>query len=142
MIKHNDYLEVIAAWLPYARQYFYQPSNRKDLLCYGTGYDSWGVQTNQKAFAAFAISGALKQDDRSIDEALRLFRFSLESHIEGTHACTDGRKWGHTWISALGTERMMHAVEAIRKYLSDSDEELLHNVLLYNTVKLCFPPSI
>ena len=130
MIQHNDYLERITAWLPYARQYFYQPSDREDLLCYGVGYDSWGVQTNQKAFTAFAVAGVMNKEESTVDEALRLLRFCLETHIEGSYACTDGRKWGHTWISALGTERMMHGVEAVRTFLSDSDMEMLRRVLL------------
>ena len=130
MTQFDDYLRRITTWLPYARGFFYTPPGRKDLLCYGTGFDVWGVQTNQKAFAAFAVSAALTGDDQPVEEALGMLRFCLESHIEGSHHCSDGRKWGHTWISALGTERMMHAVEAIRKHLTAADEQLLETVLL------------
>src|SRR5690554_3369375 len=59
-----------------------------------------------------------------------MLRFSLESHIEGSYCCNDGEKWGHTWISVLGIERMMHSVEAIWDLLTDQDHALLKKVLI------------
>jgi hypothetical protein len=65
-----------------------------------------------------------------LDHSLKLLRFSLESHIAGSFKYSDGKKWGNTWISALGIERMMHGVEAIEKHLNVNDKELLKNVLI------------
>jgi len=65
-----------------------------------------------------------------LEISLKMLRFSLESHIEGNYACLDGTKWGHTWISSLGLERMMHSVDAIKKHLTDSDNLLLKKVMI------------
>lgn len=61
-----------------------------------------------------------------------MLRYSLESHITGSYHASDADdfKWGHTWISALGLERMMHGVQAVREYLTDSDKEMLKQMLI------------
>ena len=64
-----------------------------------------------------------------LERARRALRFSLASHVSGDHECTDGTRWGHTWISALGIERMMHGVEAIAAELTAADHEALERVL-------------
>jgi len=138
-IRHTDYLRVLEPWVRSARKDLHSPPDRPDLACYGTGYNSWGVQTNQKALAAFAVLAADPEldEDRAgtpreaiRDDALRLLRFCLESHVEGAYHCTDGESWGHTWISVLGTERMMHGVEAIEEHLTEEDRALLRKVFV------------
>ncbi len=99
-------------------------------LIYGTGYNSWGVQTQQKAFATFAICSELMQNHEMLDKAVRLLRFNLNSHVEGDSTCTDGSKWGHTWISALGIERMMAGIDVIHDQLPDELRKLLRKVLI------------
>ncbi|MGI6537203.1 MAG: hypothetical protein ACOX22_02450 [Caldicoprobacterales bacterium] len=139
MISYKEYSRFLAGWIRDAQQHLYVIPERPELMCYGPGYNSWGVQTNQKAFSAFAVAavdpsinwdleGIEKQ--KVLDQALAMLRFSLESHIEGSSCCTDGEKWGHTWISALGIERMMHAVEAVWDYLTEEDHKLLRKVLI------------
>lgn len=122
-----------------AAPYLYASPERLDLTCYGTGDNTWGVQTNQKAFAAYAMLAAAPELDAAragmsreelTETALRLLRFSLHSHHEGSYRCMDGTQWGHTWISALGIERMMHGVEAIERHLTEADRELLRKVLI------------
>jgi hypothetical protein len=68
--------------------------------------------------------------DEVLDTALKLLRFSLESHHEGSYHCTTGNTWGHTWISVLGMERMMHGVEAIEPFLTTADKALLRKVMI------------
>jgi len=138
VLSSGTYRRLLEPWAHAAAAYFYRPPARPDLLVYGTGYNGWGVQTQQKAFAALAVLAA----DPELDEAragsretlnaqaLAMLRFTLESHLEGGYHCTDGARWGHTWISALGTERMMHGVEALEPLLSESDRALLRAVLL------------
>lgn len=138
-IAHTDYLRLLEPWVKPSKQYLYIPSGRPDLVCYGTGYNGWGMQTHQKAFAAYAVmavdpeldeerTGATRQE--LLELALRMLRFTLESHKEGGYQCEDGTSWGHTWISALGTERMMHGAEAIEEHLTREDRELLRKVLV------------
>jgi hypothetical protein len=45
-------------------------------------------------------------------------------------ASTDGKTWGHSWISVLGLERMMHGVRAIRDHLTDEDLATMQRVLV------------
>lgn len=138
-IGHADYLRLLEPWVKPFTEYCYTPPARKELLCYGTGYNGWGMQTHQKAFAAIAVLAADPGTDSTrtgmsrtelLDSALRMLRFTLESHVEGSYQCEDGTSWGHTWISALGVERMMHGVEAIEEHLTAEDRELLRRVLV------------
>ncbi len=141
MIRES-YLSALAKWAPFALKDMREAGSARGLrlLRYGTGYDTWGVQTNQKAFSAFAVlatdpsplaesvSGLSRES--LVDASLSLLRFSLESHIEGSSSCSDGRKWGHTWISVLGVERMMHAVEDLMPLIPEGDKALLKKVLI------------
>lgn len=135
----TECIRLLERWLKGTAPYLYTSSDRPDLACYGTGDNGWGVQTNQKAFAAYAVLASAKQlntdaagmsRERILDTALRLLRFSMQSHVEGGYRCTDGTRWGHTWISALGLERMMHGVEAISDHLNEEDQALLRKMLI------------
>ncbi|SDE46712.1 hypothetical protein SAMN02799630_05431 [Paenibacillus sp. UNCCL117] len=133
------YLNLLQRWMRSAPRYIHNCQDRPELACYGSGENGWGVQTNQKALAAIAVlsanaglnpaeAGSSREELKSL--ALRLLRFSLQSHLEGDYHCTDGTSWGHTWISALGIERMMHGVEALWPGLTEADRLLLRRVLL------------
>lgn len=143
MVEHalsNPYASMLERWTRSAQQHVFRVKERPDLQCYGTGFGSWGVQTNQKAFAAFATLAAVLPSRPAAaeglskqtisDTAVAMLRYSLSSHIEGNHHNADGTKWGHTWISALGIERMMHGVEAIQDLLTEEDFEDLRRVLV------------
>lgn len=121
--------QTLASWVKYSEKDMYSIPGT-DLICYGMGYDSWGVQTQQKAFAAVAMLAVSNQDMDGIDRALKMLRFNLRTHKEGDLTCLDGRKWGHTWISALGIERMMHAIYAMDAYMTREDKALLRKVLI------------
>jgi len=134
-VKASEYLRLLGDWAKHSTKHLRAPERRRDLLCYGTGDNTWGVQTNQKALAAYAILSAAEDDhgisrDEALDTALKLLRFSLESHVEGSFHCADGVRWGHTWISVLGLERAAHALEALDKHLADADKALLEKVLV------------
>jgi len=124
-------LEALALWSPYAERYWWDSPDRPGMGCFGTGYDSWGVQTNQKYVGACAVlatePGAAS--DELLDRALRALRYSLATHKSGDCRRTDGTQWGRTWISGLGIERMMHGVEALDEHLTDDDRDGLRRVL-------------
>jgi len=65
-----------------------------------------------------------------LERTLRALRYSLASHVSGDHHCSDGTRWGHTWISALGVERMMHGIEAIDAHLTDEDRADVRRMLV------------
>ncbi|CAG7607792.1 hypothetical protein PAESOLCIP111_00996 [Paenibacillus solanacearum] len=133
------YVALLQRWVKGALKHVFHFPDRSDLACYGTGEDTWGVQTNQKAIAAFATVAADPRFDgtaagisrRELQElALRMLRYTLASHIEGDYRCTDNVSWGHTWISVLGLERMMHGVDALQPLMQEGDNALLRKVLL------------
>lgn len=136
---HLDYTRLLEPWVRAADAFLYVCPDRKNLTCYGPGYNGWGVQTQQKALAALAVLATapdLNEDavgfsrERVLEVALSMLRFNLESHIEGSYHCMDGTSWGHTWISVLGVERMMHGVEALEPYMTAQDHALLRQVVL------------
>lgn len=134
----TDFIRVLERWSQCARQYWWDDPERPEMGCFGSGYNSWGVQTNQKALAALAVLAAHPDYDENtggvsregvLEMARRALRYSCASHCSGDHHCSDGTKWGHTWISALGIERMMHGVQAIARWLSEDDHAALRRVL-------------
>ena len=136
---NENYLALLRTWFESSADYLSPVPGTDDMLCYGTGYQSWGVQTQQKAFCAYAIYGYLMKTDEKVAGkskaemlaiAIKMLHFSLESHIEGNSTCMDGVKWGHAWISVLGIERMMSGVDAIYPLLPEYDKKLLEKVLL------------
>lgn len=139
-VTHKDYLDCLQPWVKASEKYCYRAPERSELECYGYGDSGhWSVQTNLKAFAAYAVLAADPSLDESkvgmsrealLQKALRVLRYALETHFEGSYHCIDGKKWGFTWISALGLERAMHGVEAIWDFLSEKDHELLQKVLV------------
>lgn len=131
--------EMLTGWIKYSLNDLYTCPDRPDLMCYGAGYNGWGMQTHQKAFAAFAIAATDENFDtvstglsksQLLDYSLKMLRFMLETHIEGSYCCTEGDKWGHTWISILGTERAIHAIEALTDHLTAKDKDLLMRVFI------------
>ena len=139
-------LELLRRWQPAADRYWYAIPGQPGLGCYGTGYNSWGVQTNQKYLAAMAALAALGPEtigltadeaDQARDRALAALRFSLWSHVSGDGVCTDGSRWGHTWISGLGIERMMYGVELLNPWLTAADRAAVRRVLTSEAGWIC-----
>jgi hypothetical protein len=143
MLSSSEILKRLRDWVVYSQKDLYTLRERPDLICYGLGSNaggsSWGLQSNQKALAAFIIAsyedtidwtgtGLTKEKVR--EEGIAMLRFTLETHLAGSHHCTDGSKWGHNWISTLGTSRMMHAVNAVWDELTDYDRELMKKVFI------------
>ena len=92
-------------------------------MCYGSGYNGWGMQTHQKGFAPCAVAATSDMEtdipkELLLDYSLKLFRYMLETHVEGSFYSVEGDKWGHTWISILGIERCMHAVNQLMPHLN------------------------
>ena len=134
------YVQRLQRWPAAMRRYLYEIDGHGDLACYGPGdHGHWSMQANNTAAAAFAVLAADDSMDPSIagmsrDEmlhwALRLIRFSLVSHHANNGCTTDGQPWGHSWISGLCLERMMHGLDALGPLLPQRDRDLLDNVLV------------
>jgi len=135
-----QYRRLLEPWPAAMRRHLYAIPGRPDRGCYGPGNNGhWAIQANNTAAGALAVLATDPELDTgrtgmSRDEllawALRLVRFSLVSHHAGGGATINGQPWGHTWISCLGLERMMHGVDALAEHLSDEDRERLERVLV------------
>jgi hypothetical protein len=133
MVSSSLALTLLKNWANSSSKYWTSWPENPGTGFYGTGFNSWGVQTNQKYFATLATLAThpASPADRqwAKDQALAALRFSLASHKSSEGRCSDGTQWGHTWISALGIERMMFAVHALREELNDTDHEALQRML-------------
>jgi len=132
-------MKALVPWPAFAERHWRDIPNAPGLGCFGTGFDGWGVQTNQKYLGACAAlaadpdfdAGACGMDrERLFERALSALRYSLATHKSGSRPRTDGSQWGCTWISGLGIERMMHGIEALEPRLTERDREGLRRVLV------------
>ena len=136
----TGYGQLLRDWVVFSQRHLYRCPDRQDLISYGVGeHVSWGVQSHQKAFSAFAIAAVTEEiswegtpltRQMVLEQALAMLRYTLASHLSGDYYCIDGEKWGNRWISALGIERMFHAVEALMPYLTPEDNAALRRVML------------
>ena len=136
MIAADLPLRMLRDWCAASERWWYPIPGRTEWGCYGSGYNGWGVQTNQKYLAALSVLAA-QGDARARDRALAALRFSLASHHTGEDCCTDGTRWGRTWISALGIERMMYGVRLLDPLLTEADRAALKRLLADEAHWLC-----
>jgi hypothetical protein len=136
MFDRSRVLRLLRDWAISAEADWYALSGERG--CYGTGYNNWGVQTNQKYVTAVATLASCSEKEAAAlgiererwrERALQALRFSLDSHVSAQSTCTDGQKWGCTWISALGIERMMAGIHALWEHLTTQDKANLQHLL-------------
>ena len=137
---HQRYVNALERWPAAIRHELYRMPGDDEVACYGPGdHGHWAIQANNTAASAFAVlasdpelneSRAGMSRDEMLDSALRMIRFALRSHHAGGGAATDLQSWGHSWISALALERLMHGVEALGDKLPDQEQALLQHVLV------------
>lgn len=136
----NGYADLLKKWVVFSQKHLYILPENKNLICYGAGeHGHWGTHTHQKAFSAFAVAAALDEIDwadtpltreQVLYQALGMLRYTLYTHVSMDQVCTDGGKWGHNWIYALGIERMYHGIEAIEEHLTEDDREKIKAIIL------------
>ncbi|HOG50840.1 MAG TPA: hypothetical protein PKY10_09635, partial [Lentisphaeria bacterium] len=139
-LNEKSYLDLMTPWLNVMPQFIRRSQYNPRLRYYGTGESlHWPTQSNMNVFAALAILGTSPELPEAelpisrqeiIDTALDLLRYALATHATGTEKASDGKQWGHHWISVLGVERMAHGVDAIRDYLTDEDEDALRRMMI------------
>lgn len=125
-------LKLLEDWSVFADTDWYELAGHGGRLgCYSTGFNNWGVQTNQKYVSALALLGASDSGraEWARGRALAALRFSLWSHVSGPGRCTDGTSWGQTWISPLGVERMMYSIDVLEPWLTDEDRAGIRRML-------------
>lgn len=136
----KGYADLLARWVDFSQRHLYRCPENEDLICYGPGFHTnWGIQTHAKATSAFAVVACLEEIDLSsisisreelIKTTLSMIRYMLRTHLTGDTDCTNGGKWGHSWIYALSVERVFHAFELFEDYMSDEDKTRLRVMML------------
>lgn len=147
MIDATDYVRTMEPFLKKLPELLRTPAAAPGLRFYGTGESvHWPVQSNCNIFAALAVLSTapeLPPEKREECEilALRLLRYTLRTHLTGDLDATDGKRWGHHWISVLGLERMNHGLNAIRDRLTAEDHARLRTLMLSESEWLldCYP---
>ena len=139
-ITHLDYLHALQTWIPSTGRHMHRLPAAPGCMCYGlASHAHWAMQANNTALSAFAVLATDPATDSEVtgmsrdellDTALSLLRFALQGHQSGCGACTDGERWGHSWISVLCIERMMHAIEALEPHLGEKDQVDLRRMLV------------
>lgn len=128
---------LLTRWSSFAESRWWSCRHRPELGCFGTGYNSWGVQTNQKYIGALAVLAApgagVSNPDWDTEALLQRVKqalaFSLATHHTGNYHCLDGTSWGRTWISPLGLERLFHGVHRLGMRLPQELRERLADVV-------------
>ena len=136
----KGYADLLARWVDFSQRHLYRCPENEDLICYGPGFHTnWGIQTHAKATSAFAVVACLEEIDLScvsisreelIKTTLSMARYMLRTHLTGDVDCTNGGKWGHSWIYALSVERVFHAFELLEDYMSDEDKARLRVMMI------------
>ncbi len=135
-ISAADYVKTMEPFLSRLPELLRAPESAPELRYYGTGESAhWPVQSSCNIFGALAVLSTtpeLSAERRAEcgELALRLLRCTLRTHLTGDLDATDGKRWGHHWISVLGLERMNHGLNAIRDLLDDGDRRRLRDLML------------
>jgi len=131
-----DVMQLLHAWAKASEAEWSDVPGQPGHGVYGTGYNGWGVQTQQKYLAALVTLATTKLDVDGLDRewalgrALSALRFNLASHLSGDARCMDGDQWGHTWISALGVECMMFVIRLLEPHFTGADHAALRRMLI------------
>ncbi|HIT76845.1 MAG TPA: hypothetical protein IAA98_14795 [Candidatus Avipropionibacterium avicola] len=127
----NPSERLLSEWAQWAERHWYEVE--PGVGHFGTGYNAWGVQTNQKYLGTLAhlASGAVPGVDQqwALDRAVAALRYSTRTHLSGPDRAVDASQWGHTWISVLGIERMMFALDRLGDQLGEQDRADLERML-------------
>ena len=141
----RPYLPPAAKFLRFLPQAIETCRGDSSLKYYGTGESGhWAVQSSQQVAAGLAILSTLPDADLAAagspwkaaelrDLSLALFRYSFRTHVTGDLTCTDGQRWGRTWISVLGLERSCEALDALEPVLTADDRRRIRKILTFES---------
>jgi len=137
MFTSKDYMDRMIPWLNVLPRFLRRSQTNPELMWYGTGESAhWPVQSNMNVCAALAVMAADPDFDsyhppvsrgEVRETALSLFRYAMRTHLTGDSNASDGKPWGHHWISVLGAERMTHGVNALEPFMTPEDKERYRN---------------
>ncbi len=124
-MNEEKYISLLKNAETFIGRNYHSDENNADMAYFGNGEsNNWPMQCTAKAFSALVAMG-----DK--ERALPMLRYMLSTHVSGGHACSDGKKWGHTWIAAGGSlDRITSAIFKIEKDLTEQDRVALRRVML------------
>ena len=126
-IEEKTYLDLMVPFYNFVKQETRVVDDK--LSYYGTGEAGhWAIQSNFNVSGALAVLGTTEENipldkQEILERALKFFRYNLAAHKTGNGFTSCGNKWGGSWISILGLERMISGQMAFEKFMSDEDRE-------------------
>lgn len=104
------------------------------LASFGSGFGGWGAQCNH-CFLAAGLTLAERLPGSADAERLaglagEALAYELATHRTGHRSRCDATRWGHTWISVLGPERMMHALMPRWRRFPDATRDALERLIV------------
>ena len=134
MLNEKKYIDLMVPFYNFVRQEVRRVD--ENLSYYGTGEAGhWAIQSNFNVAGALAVLANTAEDippdkNELRDLALRLFRYNLSAHQTGNGHASCGNKWGCSWISILGLERMVAGQLALEPYFTDADRDAFRKLRL------------
>ena len=125
-IEEKTYLDLMVPFYNFVKQETRVVDDK--LSYYGTGEAGhWAIQSNFNVSGALAVLGTTEENipldkQEILERALKFFRYNLAAHKTGNGFTSCGNKWGGSWISILGLERMISGQMAFEKFMSDEDK--------------------
>lgn len=125
-IEEKTYLDLMVPFYNFVKQETRVVDGK--LSYYGTGEAGhWAIQSNFNVSGALAVLGTTEENipldkQEILERALKFFRYNLAAHKTGNGFTSCGNKWGGSWISILGLERMISGQMAFEKFMSDEDK--------------------
>ena len=126
-IEEKTYLDLMVPFYNFVKQETRVVDDKRSY--YGTGEAAhWAIQSNFNVAGALAVMGSSAGDigldkQELLDLSLKFFRYNLAAHQTGNSCASCGNKWGKSWISILGLERMISGQMALEKIMSDEDAD-------------------
>ena len=135
MLSEQSFVSLMKPFFRFVKTQVRESEN--GLAYYGTGEaSSWAVQSNFNIAGALAVLASAQdvtdaEKEEYITLALKLFRYNLATHKTGDMACSCGSKWGGTWITVLGLERMVCGQLELEPYFTAEDRESFRKLRIY-----------
>ncbi len=127
----DDAADLLTRWADAAENLWHSNPVNPDCGYYGSGYQTWGIQSNWNYACTLAtLATRFPENPLWHQRACQSLRYVLDTHITGSRPCNDGRPWGHSWISMLGIERGMNGLRHLLPSLSKTEHTKLRKLLV------------
>jgi hypothetical protein len=128
---HDTAINLLTRWAEAAEALWHTDPGNPDSGYFGSGYQTWGIQSNWNYAGTLATLAARFPEKPLFQKRARqALRYVMDTHITGTRPGNEGRPWGNTWISMLGIERAMNGIMYLLPTLQEADQQALQRLLV------------